>query len=323
MATNKKAQENWMDRQRRMVRCKAHGLHYDPKIATGCYLCLKEAARHKIYRRPKFLMLLGSALGAALMLYAIFGPDQPYDPDSAAPEGLVLSDEDGANRLDPTPFRGAVEALEQAFFRTPIESSSDLALVGPRLVSTTSSLRTSIRREHPDSPVVGALDNLESELPREGLSFAELESARESWLRLRERYLEEAIFYYRPSTKSSTRSAAQTASTAEYQTLANDLENFLSDGLYAAQGAMDAGDSSGWQDFVQGWRNRFTELAKTRPRQPKSNADAALLRAYQELDQALRKADALSRNKRLPQSLNSFDDALRQVRKAQDGLRGL
>jgi hypothetical protein len=318
-------QENWLERQRRMVRCKEHGLHYDPKIATGCYLCLKEAARHKIYRRPKFLVLLASALAMALILYAMFGPDQPYDPDSAAPEGLVLGDEDGGpvRRLDPTPYRGAVEALEQAFFRTPIESSADLALVGPRLVSTTSSLRTAVGREHPDSPVTRALDNLENELPRDSFSFADLESAREGWLRLRERYLEEAAFYYRPPARSNTRSAAQPASLAEYRTLANDLESLLSDGYYAAQSAIDAGDSTGWQSFAKGWRERFTELAKTRPRQPRPDAEAALLLAYQDLDQALRKADALSRNTRLPRSLAPFEEALRQVRKAQDGLHGL
>jgi hypothetical protein len=317
-------QENWMERQRRMVRCKEHGLHYDPKIATGCYLCLKEAARHRIYRRPKFLVLLISALAMALILYAIFGPDQPYDPDSAAPKGLELNDQGGAvTRLDPAPYRGAVETLERAFFRTPVESSADLALLGPRMASATSSLRNAIAREHPDSSAAGALSTRESEIPREGFSFADLESARESWLRLRERYLEEAAFYYRAPASSTTRSAAQPASLAEYRTLANDLENFLSDGYYNAQTAIDAGDSAGWQNYAQRWRERFTEMAKTRPRQPRAGADAALLLAYQDLDQALRKADSLSRSTRLPQSLGPFEDALRQVRKAQDGLRGL
>ena len=37
--------QSWIERRQRMVRCKTHGLHFDPRLSSGCVLCVKEWAK--------------------------------------------------------------------------------------------------------------------------------------------------------------------------------------------------------------------------------------------------------------------------------------
>lgn len=310
-------QENWLDRQRRMVKCKRHGLHFDPKMASGCYLCLKEAAKRRVYKQPKFLVLLISALGMALVLYKMFGPEPPPNPEDAPLQGLTIEEERESTRFDPAPYRPTVQTFEEALFRSKVESSADLALTGPRLASAANTLRAAVDRDHPGSALAASLRDLEQGIPSAGFSHRHLKDARKQWLRIRGRYLEEAPWFEDPPEKQ----AAGKVPVAEYQTLASDLITFLEDGAAEARAMGDSADAQRWKSFQSRWRERFKEMAVRSPARPPAEAAAELLLAYQSLDQAMRRADSLSRNPRFPGSDAPFEEALREARKAQDALR--
>ena len=310
-------QENWIDRQKRMARCKRHGLHFDPKMATGCYLCLKEAARNRVYKRPKFLVLLISTLAAALVLYQIFGPEAPENPEDAPLVGLEIPEaSDGLlQKIDPGPYRGALETLEQVLFSGGLESRSDLSLAAQRLASASGNLRTAVSDAQPDAALIGALGDFRNKIPQGSFTARDLQKAQRLWLTIRGRHLEQAAWFRTPQEETGSSDLLA----AEYQTLTSDLISFLQDGLSEVQ----YGDSSRWKDFAGDWRRRFEELAKRRPRRPGADEAPAMLRAYQDLEKALRSADSLSRSAKAPSSVAPLEKALQDARKAQDTLRDL
>ena len=69
------AENSWAERRGRMVKCKIHGLHYDPEMSTGCTLCLRDAAKtQRPTRPPQLVLILLCLLGMAAILLYIFGP---------------------------------------------------------------------------------------------------------------------------------------------------------------------------------------------------------------------------------------------------------
>jgi hypothetical protein len=312
-------QDNWLDRQRRMVKCKRHSLHFDPKMASGCYLCGKEAAKRRVYKQPKFLVLLISTLAMVLILYKLLGPKQPPDANDAPLQGLEIKEPAGSTRLDPAPYRPTVQAFEQALFGTSAESSEDLSLAGSRLASAISTLQAAISRDHPESPLVTSLEELALNFPSQGFTNRNLDQARQQWLRIRKRFLETAPWLQSPPTTTTT----SKVSLAEYQTLASDLVYFLEEGTSKARSVSTSKDTTDWKNFQNQWRERFKELATQRPNRPHSESPDDLLLAYQNLEQALRRAESLSGKKNFPTSTASFEAVLDEARKALDALRNV
>lgn len=312
-------QDNWLDRQRRMVKCKRHGLHFDPKLASGCYLCVKEAAKRRVYKQPKFLVLLVSTLAMALILYKLFGPEPPRDPEDAPIVGLEIQEPESSLRLDPNPYRPTVQSFERALFGTTVESREDLYLAGSRLASSIGTLKASIHRDHPKSPLAASLEELARSIPSEGFTNENLEQARKQWLQIRHRYLEETSWFEDPPAAGP----ASQVSVTEYQNLASDLINFLEEGAQQARSMGGSADTARWKDFQHPWRNRFKDLATQRPNRPLSGSPDDLLLAYQRLERALRRADSLSANRNAPTNDAPFEAALEEARKADDALRNL
>ena len=52
---------SWAERRQRMVKCKKHGLHYDPEMSTGCTRCLREAAKIRTTRPPQLVLIFVSS----------------------------------------------------------------------------------------------------------------------------------------------------------------------------------------------------------------------------------------------------------------------
>lgn len=285
-------QESWIERRQRIVRCKAHGLHYDPKLASGCTLCHKEASRTFPERAPQLTIILLCVLGMTFVLYQIFGPE---GGEGAAALALGPPEEEaGAVRLDPEPYRRPIQALESAL-AVEVEAR-DLAGAGEGIAATARLLSDAIRQREPDAGVLaaGAIARLGEGITADTFGFGDLEQARGVWLEIRRRHLRAAPWFVPPPTDGVPR---QRAALAEYRAVAADLVALMQEGAAEARATADSVDGDGeasWREYLPGWRERIGELWKRQPERPGAAASAEVLTATQALERSFQRAWALA-----------------------------
>jgi hypothetical protein len=313
--------EEWAERRRRMVKCKKHGLHYDPKMASGCTLCLKETTKVP-QRPPQVTIILLCILGIAFAIFQIFGPDRPGDEEEPllgpAPEAAEPS------KLDPEPYRQPIEALEQALF-AEIDNDLDLAGAGVTIAYSTRNLGAEIRRQGPEYAAYDA-DTIEKmgENVADAFTFRDLEKLKGDWLRTRQSVFSPASWFVTPAL-TGTRS--ERIAINEYSALASNLQALIEEGAAEAQSYVDSADfpdrDQHWQEFQADWRERLGALWQQKPARPGADADPRILAAIQQLEQAFQSTWGLTSGSGFLQSGNPtllFDPPLKQVGKAQQTL---
>ena len=311
MASN----ESWIERQQRMVKCRRHGLHYDPKLAGGCYLCLKERAKRRKPSTPKFLLLLSMILGLAVVLYRFFGPD--LGPKEEALIGLEIEEAAPNRVLDPEDYRNEIQAFEQALFEAPSTTRDELAVTSGRIGSTARILRDTLQEHDGDAVAAVAMDALARAIPGT-LDFARLEKAREDWLRLRRRHLGSAPWFLEPpATVAGGVSAERRAAVAEYRDIASELVLLLQDGNAQALALVSTPDQEAWNTFMDDWRERLREIAARKPKRPRSGASSDVLLGFERLERAFSQARGLANGKSSPQQASgAFQRAYEQAEEA-------
>ncbi|MEM7351234.1 MAG: hypothetical protein AAF657_10540 [Acidobacteriota bacterium] len=316
---------SWAERRQRMVKCKIHGLHFDPEMATGCTRCLREAAKAQPKRPPQLVVILLCLLGMAFILLYLFGPGQ-----NQAPRRLdlgVASVDRNAEKLDPEPFRRPIEALETVLFRTPVDDSDDLLVIGADISSSTSYLSNRILEVEPNVGFTAAdlIARVGQGISVDQVAMPDIERARTQWLRIRKQQLQGADWFLDPS---QTQVADESSSYAEYSAIASSLGNLVNDGLAEAQLLNDptlpaTGEESSaerWRIFIRDWRPEIDNLARRMPARPSANADGRLLAAIQDLEAALSQARALASEANLPSTSDSrFEEAINVALRAQQG----
>ncbi len=310
-------EENWIERRQRMVRCKTHGLHFDPRMSSGCVLCVKEWARLLPQRAPQFTIVLLCVLGMAVILYQVFGPGRTVG-------NLLIVDEEEAPvdpRLDPEPYRQAIETLETGLFAT-VEGRGELLDTGTSFAAATRELSGKIQRRDP--PSAGTADAIArlGAATAEAFGFAELENLRDDWLRLRRHQFLSADWFRFPVEGS----AQDRVMRAEHREVARGLRALLYEGAAEIQALVDAEDPDEdgelWQEFTGDWRRRLDELWSNRPHRPSADADAEFLIAIQELERAFHGTRTLASDRGLVRGDDPgarFDDLVEQVDKAERG----
>ena len=282
-------QESWIERRRRMVRCKTHGLHYDPELSSGCVLCLKEWSKLVPRRAPQFTIVLLCILGMAAILYRVFGPGQTAGAAVIVEEEVAV---DG--RLDPEPYRQAIEAIEAGLF-APVDDGRVLVDAGSSFATGSADLSVTIRRLDPESAETADLVAALGDATSEGFDFAVLERLREDWLRLRGRRFLPAGWFLVPAMAGT---AGDRVLLAEHRELARGLRTLLYEGAAQAQALFDSenGVESGerWQAFAADWHQRIDDLWRDRPPRPSANAATELLIGIQELERAFQRTRALA-----------------------------
>ncbi|MEE8523980.1 MAG: hypothetical protein V3T72_08615 [Thermoanaerobaculia bacterium] len=313
--------EEWAERKRRMVKCKKHGLHYDPKMASGCTLCLKEKTEIP-QRPPQVTIILLCILGMAFAIFHVFGPDSPGDEEEPllgpAPDAVQ------ASKLDPEPYRQPIEALERALF-TEIDNDLDLAGAGVSIAYSTRNLSAEIRRQGPEYAALDAdtIENMGQNIA-EAFTYAGLEKLKSDWLRARQRVFSPASWFATPAL-AGTRS--ERIAINEYNALAGNLQALIEEGAAEAQSYVDSADfpdrDQHWQDFQADWRQRLGALWQHMPARPGAEADPRILVAIQQLENAFQTTWGLPSGSGFLQSGNPtllFDPALKQVEKARQTL---
>ena len=314
-------QEEWSERRQRIVRCKAHGLHYDPELASGCTLCLKESAKAPSQRAPQFTILLLCVLGMAVVLFQIFGHRVGSE---TAPANTFAGGRSGSSLLAPGDYQPLIQALERDLFG---KIGDDLALATARasLATAARNLSAAVAEAEPSSETLrlGAEAVAGLAPPAEGdFGFDQLESLRGEWLRLRQRLFEPAPWFTTPERQGSRDARV---SVAEDNVLASRLRVLFEEGAAEAQAYADSSDlpdrDTLLEEFRAEWRQRLADTWNERPPRPESAADPRVLIAIQNLEQAFKKVWAWSADSgfaRGDQPAARFDGVLREIEAAQD-----
>lgn len=322
---------SWAERRRRMVKCKIHGLHFDPEMSTGCARCLKEAAKAQPRSSPQLVLILLCILGMAGILFYVFGPGQ--EKSDVIDLGMASSPA-AAEKLDPEPYRGQVESLETALFLTRIEETGDLLIVSGDIAAAAGELSSSILESDPTGGLAAAdlIARLGQSIPTDQVVQRDVETAQSQWLRIRKHQLQPADWFFSPPPPASP-------SAAEYSDVAASLRSSIEDGLEEVQGLAEAtavttpgaadpvegdpvgGDPvEGWRSFARDWRQQLDRLESRLPTRPPASADGRMLAAIQDLDLALGRARALAAATSPPDAADArFDDAIDAALKAQQG----
>lgn len=307
------ASENWIERQQRMTRCRKHGLHYDPKLASGCYLCLKDAAKRRKPTAPKFLLLLLALFAMALVLFRIFGPK--LGPEEEALVGLEIEQTDTNRSLDPEAYRNELLAFEQALFSSPAESLDDLALTSGQIRSSARILEDTLTANDGDSVASAAFRDLARSIPNT-LAFTDLERTREAWVQLRDRHLSSASWFYRPSGNGA--SAQTRAAVAEYLDIARSLLDLLQEGNSQALALADDPSTGDWRGFMEDWRERLNQIAARKLRRPRSGSQSQVLLGFERLEKAFGQAQRLAGSSTAPR--DAADAFLRAANQAEEAV---
>lgn len=311
-----------------MVKCKIHGLHFDPEMSTGCTRCLRDAAKAHPKRPPQLVLILLCILGMAFILLYLFGPGQRQ---IAPPDlGLASLQDPDVERLDPEPYRQPIQELETSLFQTPIDETDDLLVVSSAISSSTDNLSRRILENEPRKglTVADLIARLGQGVPTNQVALSDVQRARTQWLRIRNERLLKADWFVEPSTSTE---GSDTTSIADYSAIASDLRFLIDDGLVQVQTLSDTTASAdavsregSWRAFTRDWNEQLTRLSSRMPARPSARADGRLLVAIQDLEQALSRARSLASESNLPSvSDNRFEDATNAALRAQQGFDDL
>jgi len=318
---------SWAERRQRMVKCKIHGLHFDPEMSTGCARCLREVAKTQPQRAPQLVVILLCILGMAFILFYLFGPGRGTSTD-LIDLGVASSTAPAADRLDPEPYREQVEALETALFRTPIDETDDMLIISADIAATAADLSSTIVATDPTGGLTAAdlIARLGQSVPTDQVVQGDIQKARDQWLRLRKQQLLPADWLFSPEAAGA---AGETTSAAGYSDVASSLRASIEDGLAEVQTLADAAADTipgtpppveGWRSFARDWRQQLDSLESRLPARPSARDDGRLLAAIQDLEKALAQARALAAAANPPDAEDSrFNEAIDMALRAQQG----
>lgn len=302
-------QEHWTIRRQRAVRCKIHGLHYDPKMTSGCSLCRKEGIKERPRSRPQLIVFLLALLGLALVIYRIFGPGGIRGNGTVAAEVESPIDyatgEVTSSALDPERYRDELEALEQALFAP---QADELGGIGAIIVAAAADLSRAIRVAEPQDGrhAMDAIAQLGRSLEGDELTLNKLNASREIWSRLRLKHFRQASWFLATApTFPPTDRAALTV----YRTAIDELLGLIREGSEQARTVAvlpDFGEEERgrrqeqWWDFARDWQQRLDQLERQLPERPTAEASTSVLLAIRNLEEALTRVRALATDRELP-----------------------
>jgi len=287
----------WLERQRRMVRCKVHGLHFDPELTRGCVLCQKEAEKRIPRRPPQLLVVLLCLMGIAIVLYQIFGrkPSGEVEILTASTGEAEPAEPAAGTRVDPAPYREVIEVLENALFERPVDGTANLSAIAADVATSGRNLSDALR-DRGARTAAAAVAELARRAAEGGEDFHDLERLRSDWLRLRRRHLRAAPWLVESAAVGSV---DERAMIAEYRSIAGELVSMIQEAAAQsaaiAEGPLEGDAEARWQEYAGDFRGRLLELRRRfPPRRASRGSDSQVLLAIQQLEQALERARGLA-----------------------------
>ena len=266
------AETSWAERRGRMVKCKIHGLHFDPEMSTGCTRCMREAAKAQPKRPPQLVLILLCLLGMATILFYIFGPGQS-ETTKVIDLGVASNPVASVPKLDPEPYRSPFETLETALFRTPLDEAEDLLIVSGDVQAAADELSAEILEAEPVDGLTAAdlIARLGQAVPIDQVVVADIERARSQWLRIRKQRFQPADWFSQPAAAGET----PTASIADYSEVATSVRTLIEDGIAEVEALSEPVDtlpgrtttrsSAGERSLATGWKSSTVSRVACRP----------------------------------------------------------
>jgi len=293
----KRDEEHWTVRRQRMVRCKIHGLHYDPRLTSGCAKCRKEGLIAPPQReKPQFLPLLLLVLAIVLVIYSVFLPgfrNRGVVQEELVPEVLT------AHKLEPDGYRETIEKVETALYDNPATDLGQM-VYDARLALTALTGRLNDSPHQIGRRAAKDVDRLKAYLPEGSATVQGLERARSEWPAFRSRYFF-PVPWLRPLLNAGQSDDRVTL--AAYRDLAGDLLALVDEGSARVEElssptapGLGEPDRLGreWRSYQREWLGRLEALRSRLPDRPGIQADSEVLIATQHLEQAFSQAKSLA-----------------------------
>lgn len=263
---------------------------------------------HQRQRGPQFLAVLLAFLGAALVLYKIFGPnllqEESLDLDAMTQEPGA-SQNSYSGPIDSLRFREGIEAFEAPLLGEA--SSTSFEELAERILRSGRGLSSELHLDgaNPSSlQAAQALDTSLAELAgHQPPRLEDLETLRKAWLKLRRQSFAGAEFFLAPAGSLGEDRLVLAA----YRNQIDSLDSSLSD-AFSRVGVL-AGDPEpgekpedrqrqreAIEEVARDLRQQLAELKKELPPRPTGQLTPELMVAIQSLEQALTQARNLAGN---------------------------
>lgn len=317
-------EQDWAKRRQRIVKCKIHGLSYDPEMTSGCVRCRKEGLDTQPRQRPQLVILLLALLGIAVIAYRIIEAERATSVlfDANNEPAVVDTAGSSSSSLDAEAYRQPLQAIDHALFEA---SASDLNAISDQIASTFRQLSWEL--EDNTSPEASAASQAINDLTAdigETISLDSLQELRIRWSQLRRQHFGQAQWY---AVVDRTDRRTDRAALTLYHSVTSSLASLLSEGADLAQSLAEpvainlvdpedqARKAEEWRVFQSDWRQQITELKKQLPARPDARSTPEILVATQRLDQAFSKILSLT-NGSLPSEAH-LDEAHGAIENAQ------
>lgn len=318
-AQEKRDEEHWTVRRQRMVRCKVHGLHYDPRLTSGCAKCRKEGLIAAPPReKPQFLPLLLLVLAIVLIIYSVFLPgfrNPNVVQEELVPETLT------AHKLEPDGYREAIEKVETALYDNPA-TNLELMVDDARLALTALEEELRASPHQIGHRAAKDVEDLKAYLPEDSATVQGFDQARSKWPAFRLRYFS-TVSWFRPLMNADEED--DRVKLAAYRDLAGDLLALVGEGSARVEELSSVRVPSWedqdrptreWQSYRKEWLGRVEALRSRLPDRPGIKADSEVLIATQRLEQAFSEVKSLADAKLDPGTASRFESVLSLTEKA-------
>lgn len=323
--------QDWAKRRQRIVKCKIHGLSYDPEMTSGCVRCRKEGLSAQPRQSPQLVVLLLALLGMTGIAYRVIEAERATPFLLAAneqPEVGATAATAASPNLSAETYRQPLQAIDRALFETPAQ---DLIEINDQINTTFRQLSRELQENTSPGALaaIQAIDDLTASIG-DTISLDSLQALRTRWSRLRLQHFGHALWY-----AADGRADHQTdrAALTFYHSITSSLASLLDEGANLAQSLTMpvapnlvneeevASKAEEWRLFQSEWRQQIAELKGQLPNRPDAQSTPGILVAAQRLDQAFSKISALTHGS-LPTE-EHLDEAHSAIESAQQSFEEL
>jgi hypothetical protein len=286
---------------RRTVRCGLHGRFYDAWSARGCPDCAKRSRSRTAGRGGGWSaapLLLAGALGLAYWQgrLPVLANTVHVAPAPAPAQPL---------RLDPTPYRAEIEALEAVLYRDGRVALGDAERVAAAARALGDRLARDLDRVAGSRALLrlGAFAMEVEARAEAGYALPDLAGPRRDWERLRAELFQKAAWLRRegPALAAAQRPPPPRADLLDVQAherFAKALAALLADGrrelMAPGEPSVDVAEGSAaearlaraWADLSRDWEQRVSRACAKAPAAPAQGDDLHLVMAHQQLGDA-------------------------------------
>lgn len=322
--------QDWAKRRQRIVKCKIHGLSYDPEMTSGCVRCRKEGLNAEPRQKPQLVVLLLALLGITAIAYRIIEAERatPFLVEDNSEAETIERAKSSASQLDPETYKQALQGVDRALFETPAQN---LGAINDQITGAFRRLSRELEG-NASARTNGTLSAIGKLMASTSGSFSldSLQDLRNGWSELRQQHFGNASWY---TIAKRVDPRTDRAALTLYRSVANDLAALLNEGAGRAESLVTPTapnrvnqeekqrNEEEWRLFQSDWRQQIARLKSQLPGRPAASSTPEILVAAQRLEQAFSKISSLT-NGSLPSEthLDEAHNAIERARRSFDEL---